>query len=165
MDTVAGELHAKTCEERMNLLRHMLETLAIALFSMCLPFLFVAAIVWGRDATGVDADSIWFVKAAGTFLMPFGMVLWYIAVAHLVLRRRASLLHTACGVRRHGPTDVPVVEDGGCITCEDQQTGIRSIVWNTHPRVVARCMGAGREVHLRRWASGDRRTGKADGGT
>ena len=60
----------------MKLLRHMLETLAIALFSMCLRFLFVAAIVWGRDATGVDADGIWFIKAAGTFLMPFGMVLW-----------------------------------------------------------------------------------------
>jgi hypothetical protein len=73
-------------------LRHIAETLGIALFSMVLPFVFVAALVWGSDVTGVNADGIWLIKVVGTILMPFGMVFWYIAIHHLLLRRRAGYL-------------------------------------------------------------------------
>jgi hypothetical protein len=57
---------------------------------MALPFLFVAALVWGQQ-TGINADAVWFVKVAGTVLMPFGAVLWVITISNLVFRRRAGL--------------------------------------------------------------------------
>lgn len=72
------------------MVRHIAETLGIALFSMTLPFLFVAALVWGRKS-GMSADEIWLVKVTGTVLMPFGAVLWLITISNLMFRRRAGL--------------------------------------------------------------------------
>jgi len=57
---------------------------------MALPFLFVAALVWGQKS-GMSADEVWLVKVAGTVLMPFGMVLWVITISNLVFRKRAGL--------------------------------------------------------------------------
>ena len=74
----------------MRLIRHIAETLVIALFSMALPFLFVAALVWGQKI-GMSADEVWLVKVAGTVLMPFGAVLWVITISNLMFRRRAGL--------------------------------------------------------------------------
>jgi len=74
----------------MRLIRHIAETLSIALFSMALPFLFVAALVWGQKS-GMSADEVWLVKAVGTVLMPFGAVLWVITISNLVFHRRAGL--------------------------------------------------------------------------
>ena len=59
---------------------------------MCLPCLMVWAIVWGRNVTGVNADAVWFVKMAGTVLLPFGAVFWYLAITHLVLQKESSYL-------------------------------------------------------------------------
>ena len=67
----------------MKLLCHMFETLAIALFSMLLPLLMAWAIIWGRNRSGVDADAVWFIKSAGTVLLPFGAVFWYCVVMRL----------------------------------------------------------------------------------
>lgn len=89
-NVAVGERPRFALEESMKLLRHMFETLAIALFSMLLPFLMAWAIIWGRNRTGVDADAVWFIKAAGTVLLPFGAVFWYIAVSHILFRRRSS---------------------------------------------------------------------------
>lgn len=52
----------------------------------------VWAIVWGRNVTGVNADAVWFVKMAGTVLLPFGAVFWYLAITHLVFRKESSYL-------------------------------------------------------------------------
>jgi hypothetical protein len=73
----------------MKLVRHIAETLGIALFSMALPFLFLAALVCGQKI-GINSDEIWLIKVAGTVLMPFGITLWYITLSHLVFRRRAG---------------------------------------------------------------------------
>jgi hypothetical protein len=75
----------------MRLIRHIAEMLAIALFSMALPFLFVAALVWGQKSV-MSTDEVWLVRVAGTVLMPFGAVLWLITISNLVFRRRAGLL-------------------------------------------------------------------------
>ena len=75
----------------MRLIRSIADLLAIALFSMALPFLFVSALVWGQNV-GMSADEVWFVKVAGTVLMPFGAVLWLITISNLVFRRRTGLL-------------------------------------------------------------------------
>ena|SRR5437764_14129129 len=74
----------------MRLIRHIAETLGIALFSMALPFLFLAALVWG-EKSGMSADEVSLVKVAGTILMPIGAVLWLITISNLVFRRRAGL--------------------------------------------------------------------------
>jgi uncharacterized membrane protein YecN with MAPEG domain len=75
----------------MRLIRHIAETLGIALFSMALPFLFVSALVWGQKS-GMSADEVWLVKVVGAVLMPFGAVLWVITISNLVFRRRAGLV-------------------------------------------------------------------------
>jgi hypothetical protein len=73
------------------LIRLIAETLGIAVFSMALPFLFTAALVCGQKS-GMSEDELWLVKVAGTLLMPFGAVLWLIAISNLVFRKRAGLL-------------------------------------------------------------------------
>ena len=78
----------------MRLIRHIAETLGIAFLSMALPFLFVAAVLWGQKS-GMSADEMWLVKVAGTVLMAFGAVLWVITISNLVFRRRAGLFKQA----------------------------------------------------------------------
>jgi hypothetical protein len=73
----------------MKLLRHIMETLGIAVFSMALPFLFVAVLAWGKSI-GVSSDEMWLIKVSATVLMPFGAVLWLITISNLVFRRRAG---------------------------------------------------------------------------
>lgn len=75
----------------MRLIRSIADLVAIALFSMALPFLLMAALVWGQKA-GMSADEVWLVKVAGIVLMPFGAVLWVITISNLVFRRRTGLL-------------------------------------------------------------------------
>jgi len=78
----------------MRLIRSITSLLTIALFSIALPILFVAALV-GGERVGMSPDEIWLVKVAGTTLMPFGAVLWLITISNLVFRRRAGLFKQA----------------------------------------------------------------------
>ena len=62
----------------------------LMLFTLGLPFLVAGVVIWGGAVAGVDADSIWFIKVAATFLGPFSTVLWYITLSHLVFHRKAG---------------------------------------------------------------------------
>ncbi|MGA2923853.1 MAG: hypothetical protein ABSE28_22345 [Candidatus Sulfotelmatobacter sp.] len=73
-------------------LSQVVSFVAVVLFTLALPFLVVAAAIWGGNLTGAASDSIWPIKMGATVLGPFSAVLWYILVSHLVLRRRAGYL-------------------------------------------------------------------------
>jgi|ERR1700728_567359 len=77
----------KTAEGTLTerLLKGIVASITTMIFVIVLPFLLGLLLI-----PSLPEDDRFFLKAAFTFLSPFSAVLWYIAVSHLVLRRRAG---------------------------------------------------------------------------
>jgi hypothetical protein len=82
----------KTAEGTLTerLLKGFLVSLTTMLFVVALPFLLGLLLI-----PTLPPDDRFFLNAAGTFLGPFSVVLWYIGVCNLVFRRRAAYLMQA----------------------------------------------------------------------